>query len=110
MQADIFWKEAAILAKRVAGRLRLNPQYMGGDTRQVKMDLEQDALMGAATWLGQHEDLVERADDDLCRSHIYRVVKSAIFESLRQVNLENGHEFSSSDWLENMGGRRNGRC
>lgn len=49
MQADIFWKEAAILAKRVAEPLRLNPQYVGGDTRQVKMDLEQDALMGAAT-------------------------------------------------------------
>ena len=67
------------------------------------MDLEQDALMGAATWLGQHEDLVERADDDLCRSHIYRVVKSAIFESLRQVNRENGHDLSAGDWLENLG-------
>ncbi|MBU2720866.1 sigma-70 family RNA polymerase sigma factor [Acidithiobacillus ferridurans] len=103
MDAAVFWKEAAVLSKRIVAGVRLDPRYVGGDTHEVKADMEQEGLMSAAAWLSDHEEIVDRASLEICRSRIYAVIKTAMFDYLKQVNRENGHELSASDWLENIG-------
>lgn len=103
MDTAIFWREAAVLSKRIVANVRLDPRYIGGDTHEVKADMEQEGLMSAAAWLSDHEEVVDSASLEICRSQIYAVIKTAMFDYLKQVNRENGHELSASDWLENMG-------
>lgn len=103
MDTSRFWAEATVLAGRIAERTRLNPRFVGGDVGQVKADMIQEGLMGAASWLSTHADFVERSDLNDCRRVFNPVIKCAMLDYLRLVNRENGHELSASGWLENMG-------
>jgi RNA polymerase sigma factor (sigma-70 family) len=103
MNTAQFWTDATALTRNVATRTRLNPRYIGGDVGEVKADMIQEGLMAAAGWLSQHDEFAEQASLEICRSRIYEVIKTAMFDYLKQVNRENGHELSASEWLENMG-------
>lgn len=103
MDTAVFWREAAVLSNRIVANVRLDPRYIGGDTHEVKADMEQEGLMSAAAWLSDHEEFVDGASLEICRSRIYAVIKTAMFDYLKKINRENGHELSASEWLGNMG-------
>ena len=103
MDTNVFWKDATALVRNVAKRTRLNPRFVGGDVAQVKEDMMQEGLMGAAIWLSTYADFVAREEGNVCRRAFNPAIKLAMFDYLRKVNRDNGHELSASEWMENMG-------
>ncbi|WP_163097273.1 sigma-70 family RNA polymerase sigma factor [Acidithiobacillus ferrianus] len=101
MDTAIFWKEAAVFAKKVAGRIKLNGQFVGGDIVTTREDLEQEGLMAAASWLNRHEKDVA-ADMSGIWGVVYGIIRTAIFSHLKEINRHAGRTFSASDWLENI--------
>ena len=98
-----FWGYAAILAKRVAGKIKLNGQFVGGDVVTTREDLEQEGLMAAASWLNRHEQAVAAGSLETWRTTVYSIIKIAIFSHLKKINRESGRAFCASDWIENIG-------
>ena len=103
MDTAIFWKEAAILSKRVVSRIKLNPQFVGGDIATTREDLEQEGLMAAGEWISRNEKDVAGDTSGLWRTVIHSIIKNAIFSHLKGINRDSGRAFSASDWLENVG-------